>query len=253
MVKGSGLVMLVLALSLTSTGFRDTSAPADDAAPAPRAGPAVGPLDVVTSSVARGLASLSSPRPGWGTCDARRPEIRRAADDLFDVDDIARRALGRHWKSLGPREQEEFVGLFRGVLTQSFVAIVERYTGDDAMSVTEAIAGTFAQVHSRIAPEHGAEITIEYRLSRRGPQWAVYDVVLDGVSLVSNYRSQFNALLGASSVAGLLERMRAEPSRCLPSPAVVAGATTAAPEPSARERLAAGVLLGAASYARRGR
>jgi phospholipid transport system substrate-binding protein len=215
-------VILVLALSITSTGFRDT---ADDVAP--MAGPAMRPLDVVTSSVARGLASLRSPPPGLSTCDDRRPEIRRAADDLFDVDDIARRALGRHWKALEPDEQGEFVRLFRRVLTQSFVRIVERYSGDDVAFADEEVAGTFAQVRSRITPDHAPESTIEYRLSRSGSQWAVYDIVLDDVSLVSNYRSQFNAILGTSSVAELLEWMRTEPSRCRPSPDVVADATVA--------------------------
>ena len=221
MVKRFGLVILVLALSITSTGFRGTTAPDDDAALT--AGPALGPLDVVKSSVARGLESLRSPL-GLSTCDDRRPEIRRAANDLFDVDDIARRALGRHWKDLVPGEQDEFVGLFRRVLTQSFVTIVEHYTGEDVISVHEEVAGTFAQVHSRITPVRGPEIAIEYRLSRRGPQWSVYDIVLDGVSLVSNYRSQLNAIIGTSSVAQLLERMRTEPSRCRQSPDVVAGA-----------------------------
>jgi len=248
-VKRFGLVILVLALSITSTGFRDTTAPGDDAAPV--GGPAIGPLEVVTSSVSRGLAGLRSPRVGLSSCDDRRPEIRRATDDLFHVDDIARRALGRHWKDLVPGEQNEFVGLFRRVLAQSFVTIVERYTGEDVIS-HEEIAGTFAQVHSRITPEQGPEITIEYRLSRSGPQWSVYDIVLDGVSLVSNYRSQLNAIIGTSSVAQLLERMRMEPSRCRQSPDVVAGAI-AEPEPSALGRLAAGLLLGAASYARWGR
>jgi phospholipid transport system substrate-binding protein len=251
MIKRFGLVILVLAFSITSAGFRHTTAPGEDVAPIP--GLVSSPLDVVTSSVSRGLASLRSPRVGLSTCDDRHPEIRRAADDLFHVGDIARRALGRHWKDLVPGDQNEFVGLFRRVLTQSFVTIVERYTGEDVIAVHEEIAGTFAQVHSRITPEHGPEITIEYRLSRSGPQWSVYDIVLDGVSLVSNYRSQLNAIIGTSSVAELLERMRTEPSRCRPSPDVVAGATVAEPTPSDRGHLAAGLLLGAASYARWGR
>jgi len=241
----------VFAFSISSAGFRDTAAPGDDTAPMARS--AIRPLDVVTSSVARGLASLGSSRPGSSTCDDRWPEIHRAADDLFDVDGIARRALGRHWKDLVPREQDEFVDLFRRVLAQSFVTIVERYTGDDTISATEEVAGTFAQVRSRITPEQGSEITIEYRLSRNGPQWGVYDIVLDRVSLVSNYRSQFNAILGTSSMAALLERMRMEPSRCLPSSAVLAGARTAGPEPTAMGRLAVGLLLSAASHARWGR
>jgi phospholipid transport system substrate-binding protein len=251
MVKRFGLVILVIVLSVTSHGFRDKTAPGDDAAP--MAGPAIRPLDVVKSSVSRGLASLRSPRVGFNTGEERRAEIRRAADDLFDVDDIARRALGQHWKGLVPRERDEFVALFRAVLTQSFVTIVQRYPGDHVPSLDEEVAGTFAQVRSRITPEQGQEITIEYRLSRTGSQWAVYDVVLDGASLVSTYRSQFNSIIGTSSAAQLLERMRTEPSRHQTSPDAGTGATIAEPEASARGRLAAGLLLGAASYARWGR
>jgi phospholipid transport system substrate-binding protein len=250
-VKRFGLVIFALVLWVTSQGFRDRIAPGDDVAPI--ASLEIRPLDIVTSSVSRGLASLRPPRVGFNTGEERRAEIRRAADDLFDVDDIARRALGQHWKGLVPRERDEFVGLFRDVLTQSFVTVVERYTGDHVASVDEEVAGTFAQVHSRITPPQGPGITIEYRLSRSGSQWAVYDIVLDGVSLVSNYRSQFNSIIGTSSIAQLLERMRTEPSRRPPPPDAVAGATIAEPETPARGRLAAGLLLGAASQSRWGR
>jgi len=245
------LVILGLVLSVTDRGFRDETATGDDVVPI--AGPAIRPLDFVTSSVSRGLAGLRSPRVGVNAGEERGAEIRCTADNLFDVDDMARRALGQHWKGLVPRQRDEFVGLFRDVLTQSFVTIVERYTGDHIASLDEAIAGTFAQVRSRIMSEKGPESTIEYRLSRSGSPWTVYDVALDGVSLVSNYRSQFNAIIGTSSVAQLLERMGAEPSHHPQFPDPVAGATITEPETSARGRLAAGLLLGAASHARWGR
>ena len=242
MVKRVGLVLLVLLLSVIGQGVGDRIAPGDGVAPI--AGPEITPLDVVTSAVSRGLASLRSQRGEFNTGEERRAEI-------LDVDDIARRALGQHWKGLAPQEQHEFIRLFRDVLTQSFVTIMQRYTGDYVASVAANVAGTFAQVHSRITPERGPETTIEYRLSRSGSQWIVYDVVLDGVSLVSNYRSQFNAIIGTSSVAGrFLERMRTDSSRRPPSPDAVAGATIAEPETSARDRLVAGLLLGAAAHAR---
>jgi phospholipid transport system substrate-binding protein len=241
-LKRVGLVLLVLVLSISSQGFGDKGAPGNDVTST--ADPALRPLAIVASSVLRGLASLRSQRVEFNAGEERRAEIRRAADDLFDVDAIARRALGQHWKGLLPSQQHEFIRLFRDVLRQSFVTILERYTGDDATSVAEEVAGTFAQVHSRITPERGPETTIEFRLFRSGPRWTVYDVVLDGVSLVSNYRSQFNAIIGTSSVAQLLERMRTEPSWRPQSPDVVAGAALAEPEPSARGRFAAGLLLG---------
>jgi phospholipid transport system substrate-binding protein len=247
-IKRAGLVILVLVLSVIGQGFGDAIAQGDGVASI--AGPEITPLDIVTSAVSRGLASLRSPRVEFSTGEERRAEIRRAADELFNVDAIARRALGQHWKGLLPQEEREFIRLFRDVLTQSFVTIVQRYTDDHVASVAEEMAGTFAQVHSRITPERGPEITIEYRLSRGGPQWSVYDVVLDGVSLVSNYRSQFNAIIGTSSVARLLERMRTERFRRPQSPDPVAGVRIAEPETSDRGRLAAGLLLGAAAHAR---
>lgn len=244
MVKRFGLVTLVLVLSVTSLGFADK--PQTVVAAAPIVGPAIRPVDVVTSSVSRGLASRPSQRMGFNGGGERRAEARGTTHNLFDVDDMARRALGPHWKHLLPREREEFVRLFGDVLAQSFVTIVERYTGDNVMSVDEEeVAGTFAQVRSRISPEQGSETAIEYRLSQRGSQWAIYDIVLDGVSLVSNYRSQFNSIIGTSSVAQLLERMRAARSRQRRD--AVGGATSAELETSARGRLAAGLLLSAAS------
>ena len=129
------------------------------------------------------------------------------------------------------------------------MTIVERYTGDNVASLDEEVAGTFAQVRSRITPEQGSEIAIEYRLSQRGSQWTVYDIGLDGMSLVSNYRSQFNSIIGTSSAAQLLERMRTARSRRPPDREAIGGATTTDLETSDRGRLA-GLLLSAASYPR---
>ena len=247
MGKRFGLMTLVLLLAVASLGFRDETQTVTTVAPI--AGPAIRPLDVVTSSVSRGLASLRSQRLGFKAGGARHAEIRGTAHEFFDVDGMARRALGQHWKGLVPREHEEFVRLFEDVLTQSFVTIVERYT-DNVASLDEEIAGAFAQVRSRITPEEGSEVAIEYRLSQRGSQWTVYDIVLDGVSLVSNYRSQFNSIIVTSSTAQLLERMRTARARRPPNRDAVGDASSAELEAEARGRLAAGLLLGVASSGR---
>jgi phospholipid transport system substrate-binding protein len=246
--KRFGIVILGLVLSVTTLNFGNKTQTSSDVMPI--AGPALRPVDIVASSVSGGLASLHSPRLGFNAGEERYAEMRRAAEGLFDVDDMARRALGRHWKDLSPPEQQAFVRLFTDVLTQSFVTIVERHTGDNVASRDEEVTGTFAQVRFRITPEHESEIAIEYRLSESGAQWSVYDVVLDGVSLVSNYRSQFNSIIVTSSVPQLLERMRTEQSRRPPFREAVRGATPPELEASARGRLAAGLLLALRSYAR---
>jgi phospholipid transport system substrate-binding protein len=246
--KRFGIVILGLVLSLTTLGFGDKAQMSGDVVPI--AGPATRPLDVVTSSVSGGLASLNSQRRGFDAGEAQYAEIRRAAAALFDVNDMARRALGRHWKDLSPPEQQAFVRLFTDVLTQSFVTIVERHTGGNVASRNEEVAGTFAQVRFRITPAQESQIAIEYRLSESGAQWSVYDVVLDGVSLVSNYRTQFSTIIATSSVPQLLERMRTEQSRRPQLRETARDATTTEAEMSARGRLAAGVLLALGSYAR---
>jgi phospholipid transport system substrate-binding protein len=251
-VKRLGLVILVLGLAVTGEGFRDTAGPAgDDVAPSNRR--EIRPLEMVTSSVSRGLASLREPRVGLNRGDERRAEIRRAAGDFFEVRDIARRALGQHWEGLGARDRDELVELFRGALTHSFVTVLQRYAGDHVASVDEEVAGAFARVHSRITPSQGLETRIEYRLSRSGSQWTVSDIILDDVSLVSSLRNQLSAIIGTSSVAQFLERMRMEPSWCPLSPDVMASTTVAEPEPSARGRMAALLLLFGAASSRRSR
>jgi phospholipid transport system substrate-binding protein len=247
--KRLGLVVLVFALSIISLGFGDESQMRNDVAPI--AGPAITPVLVVTSSMSRGLVSLRPQPMAFEASEEGSAEIYRAAHDLFDVDDMARRALGQHWKSFVPREQDEFVRLFGDVLGQFFVAIVER-SGDSVTSLEEAVAGTFAQVRSRIVSEQGSEITIEYRLSQSGSRWVVYDIKLDGLSLVSNYRSQFNTIVRTSSVPYLLERMRTDRSQRPPSLDALGDATSAEREAFARARFAANLLLGlaATSYAR---
>lgn len=250
MGKRVGLVVLVFALSITSLGLGDKEQMGEDVVAI--AGPAITPLHVVTSSMSRGFASLRPQRIGFKAGEEGSAEIHRAAHDLFDVGGMARRALGQHWKGLLPREQDEFVRLFGDMLGQFFVTIVERYAGDGVTVLDEAIAGTFAQVRSRVVPEQGSEIAIEYRLSQRGSRWMVYDVGLDGLSLVSNYRSQFNSIISTSSVPQLLERMRTERSRSPQSRDALGDVTNAELETPARARFAAGLLLSLAapSYAR---
>jgi phospholipid transport system substrate-binding protein len=205
---------LALVLSLVSTGFAgETTA-------------------LVKSSGARVLGIVqSSPRGS----NERRTGIVRVSRELFDFNEIARRALGQHWKGVSPGEQHEFVQLFTDVLDRAFIASVDGYASENVVLLGEAIDGAWAQVRTRIIPTKGAAISIDYRLHKGNARWAVYDVVVsDHVSLVANYRSQFDAVIRASSFAQLLERMRTDRLRRRES------STQTALGP---DRLAAGLLL----------
>src|ERR1700687_2610672 len=167
-----------------------------------------GPLELVRASVARVLPSVRAPRPVALGGGQRRAEIRRVAQGLFDFDEMARLTLARHWKDRSISEQAEFVRLFTDLLERSYLTTIENYAGETITFVGESVGDPYAQVRSRIVTNRLVEVPIDYRLRRRDSRWVVYDVVLDGVSLVSNYRSQFNTIIRTSSFADLMAKLR---------------------------------------------
>jgi phospholipid transport system substrate-binding protein len=167
-----------------------------------------GPLDLVKASVARVLAIVQAPHAVGSDDGQRRTEIRRVAQRLFDFNEMARLTLAQHWKDRSAQEQEEFVRLFTDLLERSYLTTIENYAGEKVTVMGESISGPYAQVRSRITTDRRVEISIEYRLLQTGARWAAYDVVLDGVSLVSNYRSQFNSIIRTSSFADLVVKLR---------------------------------------------
>ena len=181
--------------------------------------PATTPRQVVQAAVDRVVAVLEGteasrdraergdPRmPGDGR---PRAELRRIAVELFDFDEMARRTLSRHWAGRTRAEQAEFVTLFEDLLERSYVGRIEGHTGEKIKYVGESIDGGYAVVRSRIVPPRGrVETAVDYRLHRRDGRWLVYDVLIDGVSFVSTYRSQFNRVISASSYGGLVDALR---------------------------------------------
>lgn len=237
------LVVLVLPLNLGSAGIVGGAQPGDDTGAT--AG-SLGPLDLVKSSLSRVLAITQSPTVGMAGSEDRRTQIRRVALDLFAFNEMAHRVMGQHSKDRLPQEQDEFVRLFADVFTQAYATAVERYSGERVAFLSEEVTGSLARVRSLVTPTTGSGIKIEYQLLERGSRWAVYDIVLDGTSLVSTYRSQFTSSMRTSSFAQLMERMRTE--RLRPS-ARAGGGSVRANEPEAPRRFE-GLLLGATSSAR---
>ena len=239
----SALVVLVLALNLGSAGIVGGAQPGDDTGAT--AG-SLRPLDLVKSSVSRVLAITQSPTVGMAGSEDRRTQIRRVALDLFAFNEMARRVMGQHSKVCLPQEQDEFVRLFADVFTQAYATAVERYSGERVVFLSEEVTGPLARVRSLVTPATGSGISIEYQLLERGSRWAVYDIVLDGTSLVATYRSQFTSSMRTSSFPQLMERMRMERLR---QSSRAGGESVRANEPEAPRRFE-GLLLGATSSAR---
>jgi phospholipid transport system substrate-binding protein len=162
-----------------------------------------GPRDVVQTAVSRVVAAMQQD-PGR---ERARAEIRKAAASLFDFQEMARRTLTRHWTGRAPEEQAEFVRLFTDLLEGSYIARIESWSGEKIVYTSEAVDGRFASVRSKIITRR-AEVAIEYRLLERDGRWRVYDVLMDGVSFVATYRSEFERIIQQSSWAGLMDRLR---------------------------------------------
>jgi phospholipid transport system substrate-binding protein len=171
------------------------------------AGGRSGPLSVVNASVSHVLTIVRSQTADATDSGKRRAEIRQAAVELFDFDEMSRRLLGQRWTDASPEEQRDFVALFTDLLERAYLNTLGDYRLATITFQGETINGSYAQVQSRMAAGKG-EVAIEYLLLEQDGRWAVYDVAVDGVSLISNYRSQFNSILKRMSFTQLLERLR---------------------------------------------
>jgi phospholipid transport system substrate-binding protein len=178
------------------------------ALPAPAAS-ALTPTETVKSRVDEALQTLTqASAASAGASEQRRAEIRRAADALFDFTEMSRRALGRHWTDRTPAERQEFVRLFTDLIAVAYIGKIDRYAGESIAYTGERVEGDTASVRSQVVTAKGSQIPVEYRLHRVNESWTAYDVLIENVSLVGTYRSQFDRIIRAESFADLLRRLR---------------------------------------------
>jgi phospholipid transport system substrate-binding protein len=137
----------------------------------------------------------------------RRLLLEKVVGDRFDYQEMSRRSLGASWTGLSDQEKQEFVSLFRTLLTNSYAEKVESYSGEGVQYMNERTEQEYAEVRTKVLSGK-TEIPLDYRLLHKSDEWRVYDVVVDGVSLVSNYRGQFTKILKASSYSDLVEQLR---------------------------------------------
>ncbi len=139
--------------------------------------------------------------------EERRRLLEKVIGERFDYDEMAKRALTAQWTKLNKDEQKEFVELFRRMLSNTYADKIEGYSGEPVQYLNERQQEGFAEVKTKVISGK-AEIPLDYRLMHKSDDWRVYDVVVDGVSLVNNYRGQFTKIIKSSSYADLVEKLR---------------------------------------------
>lgn len=137
----------------------------------------------------------------------RRKLLEKVVGDRFSYEEMAKRTLAAQWQKLEEKDRTEFVDLFKRLLTNSYADKVEGYSGEQIHYLNERLEGDYAEVRTK-ATSGKAEIPLDYRLLNKGGDWRVYDVVVDGVSLVSNYRGQFAKIIRTSGYDDLVKQLR---------------------------------------------
>jgi len=168
------------------------------------------PTEHLKSSIDQVIKVLEDPGlKAEGSTDKRRAAIREVAGETFDFGEAAKRSLGKHWQGLSEEDRQEFTGLFADLLERGYIARIEEYSGEKIVYSGDNIDAGAATVKTRFTMKNGTEVPMDYRMLRKGERWRVYDVTVEGLSLVGNYRGQFNKIIETSSYRDLVKRMKA--------------------------------------------
>lgn len=144
---------------------------------------------------------------GPGQVAHRRELIEQVISERFDYEEMSKRTLAAHWKPLTQSERQEFVQLFKTFLSDQYAARIEGYAGERVVYLSERTVDGYAEVRTRLVSDK-LDFPMDYRLTKKNGTWYAYDVIVDGVSLVMNYRSQFSRIIDDSSFQDLLRRLR---------------------------------------------
>ena len=138
----------------------------------------------------------------------RRLALKKTIGTFFDYGEMAKRSLGKHWNQRTPEEKKQFIDLFATLLENSYAGKIESYNNEKIVYLGETLDGDYAEVKSKVITQKRDEYSLDYRLHNENGKWMVYDVVIEGVSLASNYRTQFNKLVTTIGYNGLIKKLQ---------------------------------------------
>jgi phospholipid transport system substrate-binding protein len=169
------------------------------------------PADQIQQTISKVLAILKDPAlKGDANRNERFDRLREVIEPQFDFAEMAKRSLGPHWQRRTAEEQREFRAVFTDLLESSYIESIESYSGEKVAVTSEKQEQGYAEIGSKIISAKGEEYSINYRLHSVEGNWKIYDVIIENISIVNNFRSQFNRVISKSSYQDLLQRMKAK-------------------------------------------
>jgi len=140
----------------------------------------------------------------------RRQALKKSISTIFDYSEMAKRSLGKHWNVRTAAEKKQFADLFATLLENSYAGKIESYNNEKIVYIKDIVEDEYAEVKSKVVTASRDEFTLDYRLFKQNGKWMVYDVIIEGVSLVSNYRSQFNKIITANGYDKLVKKLQSK-------------------------------------------
>jgi len=168
-----------------------------------------GPTDELRVAIEKVQMTLNDPQlKAAGKKAERLDKLRQVIQPKFDFTEMAKRSLGANWQRRNPEEQREFVKVFTNLLENAYVDSIDSYDGEKVVFTNEKQDKEYGEVNTKIVTKKGEEFSVNYKLHQASGNWKVYDVVIENISIVNNYRSQFNRVIAKSSYEELVRTMK---------------------------------------------
>ena len=168
--------------------------------------------DEIRAAVEKGLQILKETASDENGKKERIERLKEIVHPLFNFNEMARRSLGRYWRNRTPEEREEFVSVFTDYLEMTYADKIDLYKGGDVTFLREVVDEDYARVDSKVTDSKGTPYAVSYKLLNRDGDWRIYDLIVENVSLVNNYRSQFGRVIKKSSYQNLVKKMKEKSS-----------------------------------------
>jgi len=177
-------------------------------------GATLGPLDTVRDGTEKVLAILSDPAlKAPEKKELRRKTVLDAVDSCFNWPDISQRSLGIHWRNRSDAEKQEFISVYTELIRDTYLTKIGNYSGEKVRYESEKVDGNYARVLVQIVTKQNTDIPVTYSLKRIDDRWLIYDMAVEGVSLVNNYRTQFSSMLDGKTYPEFLKELQAKVDR----------------------------------------